>query len=160
MRKRIIGFDQVTEWRNEEWLDLAKLAEVEVTSEDDLFPIESALLPGANRGWRAAGAGKQTIRIIFDQPQKLSRIFVTFEELENARTQEFVLRWTTGIGDAYREIVRQQWNFGPPETVREVEDYRVQLSNVKVLELVIQPEITAGQAVASLVQLRLAYGED
>jgi len=156
MRKRIIGFDQVTEWRNEEWLDLAKLAEVEVTSEDDLFPIESALLPGANRGWRAAGAGKQTIRIIFDQPQKLSRIFVTFEELENARTQEFVLRWTTGIGDAYREIVRQQWNFGPPQTVREVEEYRVQLSNVKVLELVIQPEITAGQAVASLVQLRLA----
>jgi hypothetical protein len=156
MRKRIIGSDQVTEWRKEEWLDLAKLAEVEVTSEDDLFPIESALLPSANRGWRAAGAGKQTIRIIFDQPQRLSRIFVTFEELENARTQEFVLRWTSGIGDAYREIVRQQWNFGPPETVREVEDYRVQLSNVKVLELVIQPEITAGQAVASLVQLRLA----
>jgi hypothetical protein len=156
MRKRIIGFDQATEWRKEEWLDLAKLAEVEVTSEDDLFPIESALLPGANRGWRAAAAGKQTIRIIFDQPQKLSRIFVTFEELENARTQEFVLRWTTGIGDAYREIVRQQWNFSPPETEREIEDYHVQLSNVKVLELVIQPDITAGQAVASLMQLRLA----
>ena len=156
MRKRIIGFDQVTEWRKEEWLDLAKLAEVEVTSEDDLFPVESALLPGANRGWRAADAGKQTIRIVFDQPQKLTRIFVIFEELEISRTQEFVLRWTSGTGDPYREIVRQQWNFSPPETVREVEDYRVQLSNVKVLELVIQPEITAGHAVASLLQLRLA----
>jgi len=156
MRKRIIGFDQVTEWRKEEWLDLAKLAEVEVTSEDDLFPVESALLPGAGRGWRAADAGKQTIRIVFDQPQKLTRIFVIFEELEMSRTHEFVLRWTSGSADAYREIVRQQWNFSPPETVREVEDYRVQLSNVKVLELVIRPEITAGQALASLLQLRLA----
>jgi hypothetical protein len=156
MRKRIIGFDQVTEWKKEEWLDLAKLAEVEVTSEDGLFPVESALLPGANRGWRAADAGKQTIRIVFDQPQKLTRIFVIFEELEMSRTHEFVLRWTSGSADAYREIVRQQWNFSPPETVREVEDYRVQLSNVKVFELVIQPDITAGQAVASLMQLRLA----
>src|SRR4029453_9038382 len=156
MRKRIIVFDQVTEWSKEEWLDIAKLAEIEVTSEDDLFPVESALLPGANRGWRAGGAGKQTIRIVFDQPQKLARIFVAFEELENARTNEFVLRWTSGIGDPYREIVRQQWNFSPPATVREVEDYRVQLSNVKVFELVIQPDIAAGQAVASLRQLRLA----
>jgi hypothetical protein len=156
MRKRIIGFDQVTEWKKEEWLDLAKLAEVEVTSEDDLFPVESALLPGANRGWRAADAGKQTIRIVFDQPQKLTRIFVIFEELEISRTHQFVLRWTSGTGDPYREIVRQQWNFSPPETEREIEDYHVQLSNVKVLELVIQPDITAGQAVASLMQLRLA----
>jgi len=156
MRKRIIGFDQVTDWRKEEWLDLAKLAEVEVTSEDDLFPVESALLPGAGRGWRAADAGKQTIRIVFDQPQKLTRIFVIFEELEMLRTHQFVLRWTSGTSDPCREIVRQQWNFSPPETVREIEDYRVQLSNVKVLELVIQPDITAGQAVASLMQLRLA----
>jgi hypothetical protein len=156
MRKRIIGFDQVTEWKKEEWLDLAKLAEVEVTSEDDLFPVESALLPGANRGWRAADAGKQTIRIVFDQPQKITRIFVIFDELEISRTHQFVLRWTSGTGDPYREIVRQQWNFSPPETEREIEDYHVQLSNVKVLELVIQPDITAGQAVASLMQLRLA----
>jgi len=156
MRKRIIGFDEVTDWRKEEWLDIAKLAEVEVTSENDSFPIESAILPGANRGWRAAGAGKQRIRIVFDQPQKLARIFVVFEEIEIVRTHEFVLRWTSGSGDAYREIARQQWNFSPPGTVREVEDYRVQLSNAKVLELVIQPDIAAGQAVASLMQLRLA----
>jgi hypothetical protein len=37
--------------------------------------------------------------------------------------------------------VRQQWNFGPPNSVREVEEYRVELSGVTVLELVIVPDI-------------------
>jgi hypothetical protein len=156
MRKRIIGFDQPIESSDEKWLDIGNLGEVEVTSEDDSFPIESAILPGAKGGWRAARAGEQTIGIVFDQPQTLTRIFVIFEEHESARSHQFVLRWTQGIGELYREIVRQQWNFSPPVTVREVEDYRVQLSNVKKLELVIQPDIAAGKAVASLMQLRLA----
>lgn len=156
MRKRVIGFDQPTGRSHEEWLDIANLGEIEVTSEENSFPIESAILPGAKEGWRAARAGEQTIRIVFDQPQRLTRIFVVFEEHEKARSHQFVLRWTQGIGEPYREIVRQQWNFSPPGTVREVEDYRVQLSNVKKLEIVIQPDIAAGEAVASLRQLRLA----
>jgi len=156
MRKRIIGFDQQPESREEGWLDIATLGEVELTSEHHSFPIESAILPGAKGGWRAAGAGEQTIRIVFDQPQTLTRIYVIFEEHEIARTHQFVLRCTQGLGEPYRKIVRQQWNFSPPGTVREVEDYRVQLSNVKKLELWIQPDIAGGEAVASLMQLRLA----
>jgi hypothetical protein len=155
MRKRVIDFHKLTESSDEEWLDIANLGEIEVTSEADAFPIESAILPGANGGWRAAGAGEQTIRIVFDQPQRLTRIFLVFEEHEGMRSHQFVLRWAQGIGEPYREIVRQQWNFSPPGTVREVEDYRVQLSNVNKLELVIQPD-AAGEAVASLMQLRLA----
>jgi len=154
MRKRIIGFDRVTEWREEQWLDIGKLAEIEVTSEDESFPIQSAIFPGVNRSWRAGGPGKQAIRIVFDQKQKLTRIFLIFEERDIARTQEFVLRWAHGIGEPYREIVRQQWNFSPPRTVREAEIYWVPLSNVKVLELLIQPDIADGEAVASLAQLR------
>ncbi len=55
----------------------------------------------------------------------------------------------------YREIVRQQWNFSPPNTVRELEDYRVELSNVAALELIISPDIGEAGAVASLTQLRI-----
>ena len=44
------------------------MASVELTSEDDAFPIESALLGQVKQGWRAAGPGVQTIRLIFDQP--------------------------------------------------------------------------------------------
>ena len=61
-----------------------------------------------------------------------------------------------GHGRSFREIVRQQWNFSPPETVRETEDYTVDLSDVTVLELRILPDKSGGEARASLASLRLA----
>jgi len=36
---------------------------VEVTSEENGYPIESALLRGEKLGWRAANAGAQIIRL-------------------------------------------------------------------------------------------------
>lgn len=157
MRKRIITPDQqVTADTAQEWLDLEALAEVEITSEDAAHPIESALLPGQNSGWRAAGPGRQTIRLIFMHPQQLSRIWLSFMETEVERTQEFVLRWSADGGQTFQEIVRQQWNFSPLGASSETEDYRIDLSAVTVLELIIVPEISGGQRVASLAQLRLA----
>jgi hypothetical protein len=97
----------------------------------------------------------QTIRLVFDQPQRLKHISLVFEENETTRTQEFVLRWSSDGGSSFREIVRQQWNFSPPETKREVEEYQVELSNVTVLELIIVPNVSGGTARASLKSLRL-----
>ena len=129
---------------------------VEITSEDKDYPVESAFASGEAQGWRAAEAGTQTIRLVFDQPQRLKRISVVFEEKEIARTQEFVLRWSADGGNSFREIVRQQWNFSPPETIREVEEYQVELASVTVLELVIVPNVSGGSARASLKSLRLS----
>jgi len=114
------------------------LATVEITSEDETHPIECALQLGETRGWRAAEAGPQSIRLLFDQPQKLKRIGV-FEETETQRTQEFVLRWSPDHGRSYREIIRQQWNFSPPGTTQEDEKYDVDLREVTLLELMIMP---------------------
>jgi hypothetical protein len=72
------------------------------------------------------------------------------------RTQEFVLRWSPDGGRSFREIVRQQWNFSPPNSIREREEYQVHLSGVTVLELVIVPDISGGLARASLKSLRLS----
>jgi hypothetical protein len=138
------------------WLDVDRTAVVEVTSEEDSYPIESALLGVGDRGWRAANPGTQTIRLIFDEPQKLRRIRLVFEDSENARTQEFVLRWSPDRGHSFREIVRQQWNFSSPGSVREIEDYAVELSEVTVLELIIVPDKSGGSARASVTSLRLA----
>jgi hypothetical protein len=127
---------------------------VEVTSEEKDYPIESALVPGESKeGWRAAEPGTHTIRLIFDRPQKLKRISLVFEEKETSRTQEFVLRWSSDREGALREIVRQQWNFSPPHTITEVEEYRVELSDVTVLEVTITPDIAGGLARASLNSL-------
>ena len=157
MRKRLITpIPQTGTPLDEGWLNLDRLAVVEVTSEEKEHPVESALVSGEMRGWRAADSGTQTIRLIFDQPQSLRRISLVFEENETERTQEFVLRWSPDGGCSFREIVRQQWNFSPPNTIREVEDFRVDLSGVTVLELVIVPSISRGAACASLKSLRLS----
>ena len=156
MRKRVIKAPATEAAAAEaEWLDVEKLAQVEVTSEDPTHPIESALVLSEEGGWRAAQPGQQTIRLVFDQPQRLSRIWLLFIEPDTARTQEFVHRWSAD-GRAFRDIVRQQWNFGPPETIREAEDYRVNLSGVTALEMVIVPDTSGGDARASIAQWRLA----
>ncbi len=157
MRKRVITpIPQDARSRDEGWLDLDLGAVVEVTSEEKDYPVESALISGEMRGWRAADPGSQTIRLIFDQPQRLRRISLVFEENEIKRTQEFVLRWSPDGGRSFREIVRQQWNFSPPDTVREVEEYQVELSDVTALELIIVPNNSGGAGRASLKNLRLS----
>ena len=81
---------------------------------------------------------------------------MNFVESQTARTQEYVLRWSPDSGQSFREIVRQQWNFSPPSTTNETEDHRVDLQAVTMLELSIIPDISGGNALASLAQLRLA----
>jgi hypothetical protein len=157
MRKRILSpTPQDVSLPDEGWINLEAVARVEITSEDPAHPIESALLSGPGSGWRAAQGGEQTIRLLFDRPQRLKRISLLFVETEASRTQEFVLRWSPDDGRSYWEIVRQQWNFSPPGTTHQVEDYRLDLPGVTALELTIIPDIGDGEARASLAQLRLA----
>src|SRR6266700_1530770 len=157
MRKRLIDSTPASiRAGGEGWLDIKSAAVVEVTSEDPNCPVESAFVSGDARGWRAAGPGSQTIRLVFDQPQRLKCISLVFEENETARTQEFILRWSPDGGSSVKEIVRQQWNFSPPDSVREVEEYQVELSNVTLLELVINPNIGGGVARASVKNLCLS----
>jgi hypothetical protein len=141
---------------SQNWLDLERLAQVEITSEDAAHPVELALTPGAGGGWRAAEPGEQTIRIIFDHPLNLRHIHLRFDEEEQSRTQEFELRCLAKGQDHSREIVRQQYTFSPPGTIQEIEDYRVELKEVTALELKIVPDISGGRGYASLAQIRLA----
>jgi hypothetical protein len=151
MRKRIVSSAAAQE-QERRWLDLEHAATVEVTSEDKDFPIESSLSLESGQGWRAAAPGTQTIRLLFNEPQDIKCISLVFEEDKVERTQEFALR----CGGPLRELIRQQWNFSAPSSIRETEEYRVQLSDVTILELTIVPDIAGGAARASLKGLRLA----
>jgi hypothetical protein len=156
MRKRIVTPDPRTAHTQEDWLDLESAATVEVTSEDKDFPIESSFSFHPRQGWRASQPGEQTIRLVFDEPQRLQTISLVFEEDGMTRTQEFVLRASSSAGEPFREIVRQQWNFSAPTSTREIEEYAVELPDVRLLELTIVPDISGGLAHASLKSLRLA----
>jgi hypothetical protein len=131
---------------DEDWLDVENLAQAELTSEDASHPIESALKPGVGSGWRAADCGQQTVRLLFDRPMRVRRVHLVFHEDEQQRTHEFLLRWSSDGGRSYHEIVRQQFNFSPPDNTREIEDYEVDLVGLKVLEISISPDMSGGCA--------------
>ncbi|SRR5579883_2840209 len=150
MRKRIVdlGTPSLPAESNAGWLNLSEIATVEVTSEDERFPIENAFANNGGPGWRAARPSQQVIRIIFDEEVSVRRIRLRFDEPESVRTQEFSLSWCPASGGC-REIVRQQWNFNRNATM-EIEDYAPNLDGVAGLELAIQPDISSNNAVATL----------
>ncbi len=157
MRKRLIPpISQTDSVSGQGWFELDRAALVDVTSEADSYPIEGALVSQGGRGWRAAAPGVQTIRLLFDTPQTIRRIKLVFKEDRVPRTQEFVLRWCEDRGTSLKDIVRQQWNFSPPATVNEYESYNVDLLAATTLELTIDPDISRGEAHASLERLQVA----
>ena len=157
MRKRIITQDtQGIIPPEKDWMDLENSAQAELTSEDASHPIESALTPGLGSGWRASEPGQQTVRLLFDKPLKVKHVHIVFHEDEQQRTQEFLLRWFSDGSRSSKEIVRQQYNFSPPDNTREIEDYEVDLVGLRVLEIIIFPDISGGVARASIAELRLA----
>ena len=107
-------------------------------------------------GGRVQRPGLQTVRLLFDKPLRVKHVHIVFHEDEQQRTQEFLLRWSSDGGRSFREIVRQQYNFSPPDNAREIEDYEVDLVGLTVLEISISPDISGGFARASIAELRLA----
>jgi hypothetical protein len=65
-KSQITRIPQTAPLRDEAWIDVGRVASVEVSSEESDYPIESALLVEEKKGWRAAAPGTQTIRLIFD----------------------------------------------------------------------------------------------
>jgi hypothetical protein len=139
----------------QQWLDLAQIASVEFTSEDPAFPVDSCFSEDGP-GWRSANPGTQTIRLLFDQPRPVRRILLEFVETESERAQEFMLAWASERSGPFKEIVRQQWNFSPQGSTKEVEDYQVNLDGVSALELIIKPSLYGVHGLAKLARWRVA----
>ena len=154
MRKRKLGQEMPVPAKTEHnWLDLHTIAQAELSSEDEAHPFEAALSPGGG-GWRAAEAGEQTLRLLFDTPQKLTHIRLIFQENEQERTQQFLLRWCSD-GQCH-DIARQQYNFSSPDSTLEIEEFHVDLHGVTSLDLSITPDISGGHSHASLAEWLIA----
>ena len=154
MRKRMIGQEtEEPKQAEKNWLDLRAIAQAELTSEDEDHPFEAALNPGGG-SWRAAEAGEQTLRLLFDTPQRLTHIRLIFHEDTQERTQQFLLRWCAN--GSCHDIARQQYNFSLPDSTLEVENCHVDLHDVTSLELTITPNISGGNARASLAEWLVA----
>jgi hypothetical protein len=160
MRKRIVERPEATHaaGTNSRHLPIEAIAQVEVTSESPEYPIDAAFCSSNVSGWRASAPGEQRIAILFDQPETVRKMTLTFVETERPRTHEFVLTWSSQADGAANIIVRQQWTFSPSGSTTESETYFVDLKNVRLLELMIKPDLSDPTAIASLREWRI-YSE-
>jgi hypothetical protein len=159
MRKSIVSPSVVTTTPiSDVWRDLERIARVEISSEDEQFPIEHALGKKETTGWRAAGTGPQLIRLHFDEPLNIKRLRLHFVDRSAERSQEFAV--FAGPGSELKEVVRQQWSFSPHGSTEEIEDFAVNLSGITTLEVRIDPDRShdpkQSQNYASLQSLKLA----
>jgi hypothetical protein len=139
-------------------IDIAAVATVLVTSEDLDHPVDHAFDqqrgPGGSR-WVAGEPGEQTLILAFDAPQVIRRVLVEVEEPEVARTQDLQLAVSSDGGQTYRELVRQEYNFSPPGTTFEREDWAATAEGVTHLRLVIRPDKGGKPCRATLTSLVL-----
>src|ERR1700724_1989800 len=90
MRKSIVSPSAVAATPiSDLWRDLERIARVEISSEDERFPIEHALGKKETTGWRAAGTGPQLIRLHFDEPLNIKQLRLHFVDKAAERSQEF-----------------------------------------------------------------------
>jgi hypothetical protein len=138
--------------------DIAALATVLVTAEAAEHPIDNAFDnqrgPGGSR-WVAGEPGEQTLILAFDTPQTIHTISLEIEELEVSRTQELRLALSRDGGHTYQELLRQEYNFSPPGTTFEREEWSVTAEGVTHLQLVIKPDKGGKPCQATLTALAL-----
>jgi hypothetical protein len=160
LRKRIVKTPGVSAVRADEAvLDIPTIATVIVTSEDPAHPIDNVFTEHRDTGgvdyWMAADVGEQSIILNFDKPQTIRQIMIDIEEREVQRTQELTIAVSSNGGRTYQELIRQQYNFSPPGTVRERENWTVSAERVTHLCLQITPDKGGKQCRATLTTLVL-----
>jgi len=88
-------------------------------------------------------------------PEETTTLLKRYAEFLDS-TQEYVVSWSPDAGETWRELVRQQYSFSPQGATSEIEELRVDLPGVTMLELGIIPDQGKGIAHASLAEWRLA----
>lgn len=158
MRKRILKSNSAPSALLPGELDVAAIASVLVTSETSDHPVENAFDarrgPGGSR-WVAETPGEQTLILTFDTPQKIQQVLLEVEENQASRTQELQLAISLDGGRTYCELLRQEYNFSPPGTTFEREEWVVAAEGVTHLRLWIKPDKRNRPVRASLTALSL-----
>jgi hypothetical protein len=138
--------------------DIAALATVWVTSEATDAPIDNAFDnhrgPGGSR-WVAGEPGPQRLILAFDVPQTLRTLRLEVEERDVHRTQELYVAISRDGGNTYQTLLRQEYNFSPPGTTFEREEWAIPVEGVTHLQLVITPDKGGTPCHATLTALAI-----
>jgi hypothetical protein len=157
LRKQILDHSALTSPPGGE-INVAAVATVLVTSESTDHPIDNVFDGRRGPGgscWVAEKPGEQTLILAFDIPQMIRKITLEVEEQGVRRTQELALSLSKDGGQTYREVVRQEFNFSPPDTAFEREQWTVSAEMVTHLRLWIKPDKGNQVCKATLTSLTL-----
>jgi len=158
LRKKVLNSHAAASSASTKEIDIAAHATVVVTSESRAHPIDHAFDasrgPGATR-WVAEEPGEQTVTVVFDAPLTLNRVALEIEESQIPRRQELWLTVSGDGGRTFRELVRQEYNFAPPGTTFEREDWSIQEKDVTHLQVGIKPDKGDNPCRATLTALIL-----
>ena len=143
LRKRIVPDEAAPPLAASIGRDIPALATVLVTSEACGHPIDCAFDGVRGRGasrWIAGQTGEQTLTLAFDAPLSIRKVVVEVEERAVARTQEIALAVSEDDGHSYRELLRQEYNFSPPGTTFEHEEWSLDIPAATHLRFRIKPD--------------------
>src|SRR5947209_746729 len=158
LRKQVLRGGPTDADARQREIDVAAVATVIVTSEEAEHPIDhvfdSRRGPGGSR-WAAGEPGEQEVVLAFDTPQSLSHISLEVEERGVERRQELWLEVSCDGGRTYREVLRQEYNFSPPGTTFEREDWAVRAEGVTRLRVRIKPDMAGKPCRATLTSLAI-----
>ena len=138
--------------------DMVAVATVLVTSEDPNHPIDNIFDDHRGAGgsrWVAAEPGEQKVILAFDAPQDIHKVSLEVEEKEVQRTQELTLSISGDGGQTYRELLRQEYNFSPPATTFELEEWSTHSEGVTHLQLFVKPDKGGKACRATITSLAL-----
>ncbi|HEY3198232.1 MAG TPA: hypothetical protein VGJ57_09475 [Nitrospirales bacterium] len=158
MLRKQVGAHPATTGAHPDEIPVAAVATVLVTSEAADHPIDNVFDGQRGSGgsrWVAEKSGEQAVTLVFDVPQKIRKVTIEVEEETVSRTQEVVLAVSYDGGQKYRELVRQEFNFSPPGTTFEREEWTVPGEPVTHLRLWIKPDKGGRMCRATLTSLAL-----
>lgn len=139
-------------------ISIPEAATVFVTSETAGHPVDcicdGGRGPGSTR-WIADESGDQVLVLAFDTARNLHKVSLEVEEPDVSRTQELALSISRDWGQTYREVLRQEYNFSPPGTTFEHEEWRVPAEGVTNLLFWIRPDKGGRSCRASITSLAL-----
>lgn len=158
LRKRVLGTGPSAPAPRPGEIDVVASAVVLVTSETPEHPIDNAFDlrrgPGGSR-WVANEPGEQEVTLAFDTPRTIRRIILEVEECEAAREQELRFSASRDGGQTFGELLRQGYNFSPPGTTFEREEWSVTAEGTTHLRLSIVPDKSGRPCRASITSLAL-----
>ena len=115
----------------EAWLDLVRCATFEVTSEEAAHPLENALTPDSEK-WIASTPASKSFGSHSMKRRTFRGSFFVRRDCHSSKPG-VVLAWLPAGQSTWQEGVR--FNFGPPNTTQERENFTVWLERAATLEL-------------------------